>query len=55
MPRIADYIYYRPTKQIHPFSVQIGGKRNDGLYYRGVFATFEEAVKARDEYIAKHT
>ena len=54
MPRIADCIYYHPIKVIHPFYVMIGGKKTDPLYYRGVFATFEEAVKSRDEYLKQH-
>ena len=54
MPRIAEYIYYRPTRVLHPFYLQIGNNKNAPLYYRGVFATFEEAVKSRDEYLDQH-
>jgi hypothetical protein len=53
MPRVADYIYHQPTKLLHPYYIQIGGKKAKGLYYRGVFSTLEEAVKFRDGFFQK--
>jgi hypothetical protein len=48
MPRVAEHIYFRPAKLLHPYYVQIGdGKK--GLYFRGTFATLDEAITARDE------
>ena len=54
MPRVPEHIYYRPKKVINPFYIQIGENKTSRLYYRSVFATFEEAVKARDEYLAEY-
>jgi hypothetical protein len=49
MPRIAQYIYYRPAKLLHPYYVQMGNNNKKRLYYRETFATLEEAIKGRDE------
>jgi hypothetical protein len=51
MPRIADHIYHRPAKLLHPYYVQIGNNRKKRFYYRKTFATLEEAIKSRDDYL----
>jgi hypothetical protein len=50
MSRVAEYIYFRPAKVIHPFYVQIGVDKN-AVYYRGVYATLEEAIRHRDRFL----
>mgnify|MGYP003671128845 CR=1 FL=1 len=47
MPLVAKYIYFRPAKILHPYYLQIGDGKS-GLYFRGVFATLDEAIKQRD-------
>lgn len=49
MPRVAEYIYHQPKKQLHPYYVQIGTDKTKNPYYHRVFATLEEAIKYRDQ------
>jgi len=48
MPKVQDYIYYRPAKILNPYQVLINKK---GLFFSRVYSTLEEAVKGRDAFL----
>jgi hypothetical protein len=52
---VAPHIYFNPKKWLHPYYVQIGNSKADKIYYRGTFATLDEAIKVRDEFIQYST
>lgn len=43
---VAPHIYFNPKKWLNPYYVQIGRP-----YYRGTFATLDDAIKARDRFV----
>jgi hypothetical protein len=49
MPKVQDYIYYRPTKILNPYQVLINKK---GAFFSRVYPTLEEAVKGRDAFLS---
>lgn len=51
MPTIAKNIVYRPEKILHPYQVLINSKKKK-QYLSRVYATLEEAIKGRDDYLA---
>ena len=50
--RVAPCIYYNADKIVHPYHLIVS--RNKRTFSR-VYATLEEAVKKRDEFIAQNT
>ena len=48
MPKVQDYIYYRPAKILNPYQVLINKK---GLFFSRVYCTLEEAVKGRNAFL----
>jgi hypothetical protein len=49
MPCVAKCIYFRPKKIFHQYQVLINKK--EGFFSR-VYATLEEAIKGRDDFLA---
>jgi hypothetical protein len=51
MPTVAKNIIYAPKKILHPYQVHINAKKKGQCFSR-VYATLEEAIKGRDDYLA---
>lgn len=48
---VAPHIYFNPKKWLNPYYVQIGNNKASKIYYRGTFATLDDAIKARDRFV----
>ncbi len=51
MPTIQKNIVYQPRRLLHPYQVLINAKKK-GHYFSRVYATLEDAIKGRDNYLA---
>ena len=51
MPTIQKNIVYQPRRLLHKYQVLINAKKK-GHYFSRVYATLEDAIKGRDNYLA---